>query len=146
MAQIIFVIDRGTPVFNFWINMIIWKKYKRYKTLKLSLRLINYILRHEGVWESRCIDPRFLHLGTSWRWVFSFTPLPLYPPGKEPQYLLNSRLGGRQSRSGRLGAVNIFYLAGTRTPILGRPARSHSLYRPRYRGLYLKETSMNNYL
>jgi hypothetical protein len=28
---------------------------------------------HEGVWGSGCIDPHFLHLGTSWRWVVSFT-------------------------------------------------------------------------
>jgi hypothetical protein len=33
---------------------------------------------------SVCIDPRFLDLGTSWRWAVSFTLLPFYPPGKEP--------------------------------------------------------------
>jgi hypothetical protein len=27
----------------------------------------------------RCIDPHFLDFGTSWRWMVSFTPLPLYP-------------------------------------------------------------------
>jgi hypothetical protein len=27
-----------------------------------------------------CIDPHFLYLGISWRWVVSFTPQPLYPP------------------------------------------------------------------
>jgi hypothetical protein len=26
----------------------------------------------------------FFDLGTRWRWVVSFTPWPLYPPGKEP--------------------------------------------------------------
>jgi hypothetical protein len=31
---------------------------------------------------SGCIDPHFLDLGTSWRWVVSFTPRPLYPRGK----------------------------------------------------------------
>jgi hypothetical protein len=25
------------------------------------------VLRHEGVWGSGCIQPRFLHLSTSWR-------------------------------------------------------------------------------
>jgi hypothetical protein len=29
-----------------------------------------------------CTDPRFLDLGTSWKRVVSFTPLPLYLQGK----------------------------------------------------------------
>jgi hypothetical protein len=33
--------------------------------------------------------------------VVSFTPRPLYPRGKSPRYLLDRRLGGPQSRSGR---------------------------------------------
>jgi hypothetical protein len=28
---------------------------------------------------SEYIDPHFIEVGTSWRWVMSFTPLPLYP-------------------------------------------------------------------
>jgi hypothetical protein len=35
--------------------------------VNLSLCLSYYALRHEGVWESGCIDPRFLDLGTSWK-------------------------------------------------------------------------------
>jgi hypothetical protein len=31
---------------------------------------------------SGCIDPHFLDLGTSWRWVVNFTPRPLYSQGK----------------------------------------------------------------
>jgi hypothetical protein len=46
--------------------------------VKLSLCLTNWALRHEGVWGSGFIDPRFLDLGTSWRWSAShpgpFTP------------------------------------------------------------------------
>jgi hypothetical protein len=38
-----------------------------------------------------CMDPRFLDLGTRCRWVVSFTPLPLYPLGKNPRYLLNRK-------------------------------------------------------
>jgi hypothetical protein len=34
--------------------------------------------------ESWYIDPHFLDLDTSWRWVISFTHLPLYPQGKRP--------------------------------------------------------------
>jgi hypothetical protein len=73
---------------------------------------------------SGCIDPHCLDLGTSWRWVVSFTPLPLYPRGKSPQYPLDRRLGGPQSQSGRLGELRP----------LGRPARSQSLYRLSYQG------------
>jgi hypothetical protein len=63
------------------------------------------------VWGSGCIDPHFLDLGTSWRWVVSFTPLPRYP-----RYPFDTRLGGPQSRSGRYGKVKILYPTGTRTP------------------------------
>jgi hypothetical protein len=35
--------------------------------------------------------------------VVSFTPQPLYPQGKSSWYLLDRRLGGPQSRSGRGG-------------------------------------------
>jgi hypothetical protein len=78
--------------------------------------VLNSALRHEGVWGSGCIDPHFLDLGTSWRWVVSFTPLPLYPRGKSPRYPLDRRLGGPQSQSGRRGEVKILALTGTRTP------------------------------
>jgi hypothetical protein len=47
-------------------------------------RLTNYALRHEDVWRSGCIDTHFLDLGTSWRFVVSFTPLPLYPGERAP--------------------------------------------------------------
>jgi hypothetical protein len=33
---------------------------------------------------SGCIDPHFLELGTSWRWVVNFTPRPLYPRERAP--------------------------------------------------------------
>jgi hypothetical protein len=33
---------------------------------------------------SGCIDPHFLDLGTSWRWVVSFTLRPLYPGEESP--------------------------------------------------------------
>jgi hypothetical protein len=46
-------------------------------------------------------------------------------------YLLDRRLGGPQSRSGRYGEVKILDPTGTRTPTC-RPARSQSLYRVSY--------------
>jgi hypothetical protein len=85
-------------------------------------------VRHESVYGSGCIDPHFLDLGTSWRWVVSFTPLSLYTRRKNPRYPLNWRLDGPKSRSGqRLPELAFRHL--------GRPARSQSLYR-RYRLRY----------
>jgi hypothetical protein len=37
--------------------------------------------RYMGEWG---YSSNLLDLGTRWRWAVSFTPLPLYPPGKEP--------------------------------------------------------------
>jgi hypothetical protein len=58
----------------------------------------------------------FLDLGSSWRWVVSFTPLPLYPRWKNPQYPLGKRLGWPQSRYGQRGEEKILYPTVTRTP------------------------------
>jgi hypothetical protein len=76
-----------------------------------------------------CIDPHFLDLGTSWRWVVSFTPRPLYHWGNSPRYPLDRRLGGPQSQSGRREEGKILDPSG-----LTRPARSQSQYRLRYPG------------
>jgi hypothetical protein len=59
------------------ISACIWRV-----RVKLSLCLTKQALHHEGVWGSGCIDPHFLDLGTSWKWVISFIPWLLYP-GKE---------------------------------------------------------------
>jgi hypothetical protein len=64
---------------------------------------------------SGCIDPCFLDLDTSWRWVVSFTPRPLYPRERAPWYTLYRRLGRPQSWSGWHGEVKIFYPTGART-------------------------------
>jgi hypothetical protein len=61
------------------------------------------------------VHPRFLDLGTSWRRVVSFTPRPLYPQGKNPQYPLD-RLGGPKNRLGRREEEKILDPTGTRTP------------------------------
>jgi hypothetical protein len=39
------------------------------------------------------------------------------PPGKEPRFSLDRRLGGPQNRSGRLGEEKILDPTGTLTPI-----------------------------
>jgi hypothetical protein len=63
---------------------------------------------------SGCTNPRILDLGTSWRWVFSFTPRPLYPRENSPRWLLDMRLGGPQNRSGRREKEENLSLPGTR--------------------------------
>jgi hypothetical protein len=103
--------------------------------VKLSHFLINEALRHEDVWGSGCIDPRFLDLGTSWRWLVRFTSRSLYPRGKSPRYPLDRRLGGPQSRSGHdVEKRKFFTLPGLELRPLGLPARSQSLHRLRYPG------------
>jgi hypothetical protein len=47
-----------------------------------------------------CIDLGFLDLGTSWRWVVSFTQRPLYPWGRSHWHPLDRSLGGSQNLSG----------------------------------------------
>jgi hypothetical protein len=81
-----------------------------------SLWLPNWALLHEGVWGSGCIDPHFLDLGTSWRWVFSFTARPLYHRRKSSSYPLDRRLGGPQGQSGRQREVKILAPTGSQTP------------------------------
>jgi hypothetical protein len=76
----------------------------------LPLCLTNSALRHKGIWGSGRIDPHFLDLGTSWRWVVSFTPWPLYIRGN-----LDRRRGGPQSRSGPRGEEKILDPTGTRS-------------------------------
>jgi hypothetical protein len=39
--------------------------------------VLNYALRYEGVEGSGCINPRFLNLDISWRWVVTFSLRPL---------------------------------------------------------------------
>jgi hypothetical protein len=83
------------------------------------------------VWWNGCIDPHFLDLGTSWRGVVSFTPLPLNPGGSPP-CTLDRRLDGPQNRSGRRGEEKILDRTRTRTPT--PRSSSQSLYRLRYPG------------
>jgi hypothetical protein len=83
---------------------------------KLSLCLINWTLRQEGIWGSGCIDPLFLDFGTSWRWLINFTPRPLYPWGKSLQYPFDRRLVGPQNRSRLLGEEKTLDPTGTRNP------------------------------
>jgi hypothetical protein len=71
--------------------------------------------RHMGEWR---YSSNILDLGTRWRRVVSFTPRPLYPRGKSRQYLLDRRLGGSQSRSGRCGEEKNLAPARNKTPAI----------------------------
>jgi hypothetical protein len=84
--------------------------------------------------KSGCIDSHFLDLGTSWRWLVSFTLLLLYPRWKNRRYPLHRRLGGPQDRIRRRGEEKFFPLPWLELRPLGRLARSQSLYRLRYPG------------
>jgi hypothetical protein len=53
----------------------IYKTTLTFKRIKLKKDV--KVLRYEDVWESGIIDPRVLHLDTSWRWMVSFTVRPL---------------------------------------------------------------------
>jgi hypothetical protein len=84
-----------------------------------------------------CIDPHFLDLGTSWRWVVNFTPRPLYPRGKVGGWVdLRAGLDDLEKRK-------FFTLPGFEVWPLGRPARSQSLYRLRYPGSNMQVSHQN---
>jgi len=53
----------------------------------------NWAPHHEGVLGSGDIAPRILNLDSTWTWVVSFTPRPIYPQGKCGRYPLGSRAG-----------------------------------------------------
>jgi hypothetical protein len=104
----IFISDRD-PLY--WVIAIevytfknlVWVNYIKVKVrVNLSLCLTKcHAMR--TYWGSGGIAPCILDLGTRWRWEVSFTPWPLYPHGKNPQYPFDRRLGGPQSKSGQSG-------------------------------------------
>jgi hypothetical protein len=92
------------------------------------------------------IDPIFLDLGISWRWLFSFTPQPLY---------LREKARGTHSIGGWVGARagldnmeewKFLTLPGLELRPLGHPARSQSLYRLRYPGSLIIMQIVANYV
>jgi hypothetical protein len=92
----------------------------------LSLLLTNSAIRREEIWQSGCIDPRFLDLGTSWRWMVRFTPGLLYPRGKSPG---THWVGGWVAGLDDMEKRKFLTLPG-----LDCPARSQSVYRLRHPG------------
>jgi hypothetical protein len=72
--------------------------------------------RRMGNWR---YSSTIFYLGTRWRWVVSFTSLPLYPRGCSLCYQLNRRLGAPQSRSGSNGEETNLASTENRTPAGG---------------------------
>jgi hypothetical protein len=94
-------------------------------------------MRHEGVWRSEWLYKHFLDLATSWRWVVSFTPQPLYLRGKSPS---THCVGGRlESRDGLddVKKRRVLTLLGLELRPLGRPAVT-SRYNNCGRGIKLR--------
>jgi hypothetical protein len=93
-----------------------------------SKRFPSYALRLEDVW-SGCIDLRILDLGTSWTWVVSFTPRPLYPQGESPcTHWIGGWVAPKQAWTLWRGEKSCPY----RDPNSDAPPSSQSLYRLRY--------------
>jgi hypothetical protein len=85
-----------------------------------------------------CTAPHFLDLGTSWRWVVSFTPRPLYLRERAPG---THWIGGWVDLRAGLGDVEnrkFLTLPGLELRSFCRLARSRSLYRLRYPGSYIQ--------
>jgi hypothetical protein len=100
--------------------------------VKLSLCLTKQALCHEGVWVSGCINPYFLDLGISWRWVVSFTRL---PPGKQSPVPIGQEAGWAPEQVWTTWrSENSCPPPGLEHWALGRPARSQSLYWLLYHG------------
>jgi hypothetical protein len=98
--------------------------------------------RQTGEWR---YSSTTLDLSTRWRWVVGFMFWPLSPEGKCPQYPLDRRLGGLQSRSGCHGEKSLapepVWMTWRRENYCphqdsnsdpSRPAHSQSLYWPSY--------------
>jgi hypothetical protein len=102
---------------------------------KLSLYLTNYAVCHEDVWGSGCTDPHFLDLSTSWWWVVSFTPRPLYP--RERAHSTHCIGGWVDSRAGLDDTEKLKFptLPGLELWPLCRTAHSQLLYRLHFQPL-----------
>jgi hypothetical protein len=76
----------------------------------------------KAYWGSGCIDPHFHDLGTSWKWVVSFIPRPLYPRERAPS---THCIGGWVDPRGGLDDTEkwkFLTLPGLELRPLGRPS------------------------
>jgi hypothetical protein len=110
-----------------WLNTV---------KVKLSLFLTNQARRHEDVWVSGCIDPRFLDLSSSCRWVFIFSYLPLYPRGKSAGAHCRGSYLGPRAYLDNVNRRQMLPLSGLELRPLCRPASSQWSYRLSYRSFF----------
>jgi hypothetical protein len=89
---------------------------------------------------SRVAERRYqstiLGFGIRWRWVVSFTPLPLYPRVKNPRYPLLRRLGGPRADLEAVGVEKNFTPAGNRTLAVQAVVIRTELFRLSTKGYY----------
>jgi hypothetical protein len=90
------------------------------------------LLRHEGVWGSGCIDPHFLDLGTSRRWVVSFMDRPLYPKERAAGTHWREDWVGPRCGLDDMEKWKFLPLLWLEPRPLGRPVCSQPLYWLRY--------------
>jgi hypothetical protein len=113
--------------------------------VKFSLCLTNWALRHEDGWGSGCIDPCFLDLGTSLRWVVSFSPQLLYPGERDPgTHSIGCWVGPRAGLD-EMEKWKFLTLPGLELWSLSRPACSQSLCWLRYSSYYLLRVDTRKY-
>jgi hypothetical protein len=76
--------------------------HRSYTTRKITLSLCvtNSCHAMKTYGGTGWINLRILDLATSWGWVVSFSPLPLYYRGKSPRYPLDRRLVGPRNWPG----------------------------------------------
>jgi hypothetical protein len=81
-SETLFIVSNDSQKPNFhlkyFMNILLYNEFvMKPELIKEQLLLI-------CLYSLSCIDPHFLDLGTNWRWVVSFTPLPLYPRERAP--------------------------------------------------------------
>jgi hypothetical protein len=101
-------ISMATALWHLQTNLTLTEVYLCLSVCKLIKKPFcvrwRYIcpLRYEDILWSGRIDLCLLNLGTSCRWVVSFTPRPLYPWGNRSIYPLERRRCGSKNRNGWL--------------------------------------------
>jgi hypothetical protein len=95
---------------------------------------------------SGIIDPRFLDLGTSCRWVVSFTSRLLYPRGNSRRYPLDGLNGwAPEPICDDVERRKILPVPRLDLRRHGRPVRSQSLYQLRYPGSCIPSWAINEW-
>jgi hypothetical protein len=92
---------------------------------------------------SGCIDPHFIDLGTSWRWVASWRPGSFTPGERAPGTYCIGGLVDPRAGLDNMGKWKFLTLPGLETRPLSRPARSRKFRYISYfiHGCYMSQPS-----